>query len=268
MDSLKLWLRQRLGRYSYSFVESYYFCRYQLLYRGNKRICPCCSARLKKFLPMRTRAGILVPSVMCPRCDAHPRHRLLWHYLCAEHGELFESKLQLLHVAPEFCFARYFRKMKNLYYVTVDLEMSQVDCRADVCRLPFAEDSFDVLFCNHVLEHVPADREAISELFRILRPGGWALLQVPIDRKRSQTLEDETIISPKERERCFGQYDHVRQYGTDFQGRLAGAGFAVEILAYPDTLSATVVEQCGLDPDETIYLCRKNAANADMLRMV
>jgi SAM-dependent methyltransferase len=259
MDSLKLWLQQILGRHSYAVVELYYFCRYQLFYRGDKRTCPCCSARLKNFLPLRTHTGTLVPSVICPRCDAHPRHRLLWHYLRAKHGELFMTELQFLHLAPEFCFTRHFRKLKNLHYVTADIEMPQVDCRVDICHLPFAENSFDVLFCNHVLEHVPADREAMSELFRVLRPAGWALLQVPIDKQLSQTLEDESIVSPEERERLFGQNDHVRQYGADFQGRLSAAGFAVEVIEYPGTLNPSLIEECGLDPDESIYLCRKRS---------
>jgi len=141
--------------------------------------------------------------------------------------------------------------------------MPQVDCRVDVCSLPFVTNSFDILFCNHVLEHIPADRLAMLELFRVLRPGGWALLQVPINKQCSQTLEDDSIVLPEERERYYGQFDHVRQYGTDFQSRLTGAGFDVEAIKYSDTLSVAVIKQCGLDPEEIIYLCRKNNDTTD-----
>ncbi len=263
MDSLKNWLRQILGQYGHSIFEIYYYCRYQLFYRGSKYFCPCCSAKLSKFMPLRMHSGTLIPSVVCPRCDSHPRHRLLWHYLCAEHGSLFKREFQFLHIAPEFCFARHFRKIKSLRYVTADLEMPQVDCRVDICSLPFITNSFDILFCNHVLEHIPNDRLAMLELFRVLRPGGWALLQVPIDKQCSQTLEDDSIVHPEERERYYGQFDHVRQYGTDFQSRLTGAGFDVEAIKYSDTLSVAVIKQCGLDPEEIIYLCRKNNDTTD-----
>ncbi len=259
MNELKKWLRHRLGRHCSSLLELYYFCRYWFLYRGEPFVCPCCSARLSRFLRMTTLLGSKHESVICPRCDSHPRHRLLWLFLNERCRDLFDRRLNLLHLAPEFCFERHFRRSPNLQYVTADLISPQVDCRVDVCRLPFMKDQFDVILCNHVLEHVSADRKAMSELFRILRPGGWALMQVPLDSNREVTLEDPEVISPEERERYYGQDDHVRLYGLDFIERVKQAGFYVEVIDFVATQEPRLIERHGLHSHELIYLCRKRA---------
>ncbi len=257
MNVLKNWIRKRLGVRCLSIVELYYLVRYRFLYRGDRFACPCCSARLSRFLALTTPSGIRSESVICPRCDSHPRHRLLWLYFHAQCRDLFDKRIQLLHLAPEFCFERHFRRNPNLNYVTADLTAPQVDLHADVCCLPFAERRFNVVLCNHVLEHVTDDRRAISEIYRVIRPGGWALMQVPVDSEREITLEDAEVRTPEERELYYGQDDHVRQYGIDFVDRIRRAGFSIDVIDYTSILGQPLVEYHGLPQRELIYLCRK-----------
>lgn len=129
--------------------------------------------------------------------------------------------------------------------------------RMDITDIHFAEQSFDVVICNHVLVYVEDDRRALQEIFRVLSEGGWALLQVPIDRSRDRTFEDPSITDPRERRRVFGQYDHVRVYGLDYLTRLADAGFAVTVDEFVKELAPAQIDALGLDVGETVYLCRK-----------
>src|SRR5690606_6899838 len=144
---------------------------------------------------------------------------------------------KMLHFAPEQAFYRRFRKQKNLQYITTDLSSPLADVKADICNLPFQDDEFDVIFCNHVLEHIPDDTKAMQELFRILKPKGWAVLQIPQDLSREKTFEDDSITDRKERAKIFGQYDHVRIYGRDYFDKLRQIGFVVEEINYTETLS-------------------------------
>ena len=131
-----------------------------------------------------------------------------------------DTKLKVLHIAPEQCFLDIFRKQKNLDYTTSDLESPIADVKADICNLPFNENEFDVIFCNHVLEHITDDTKAMQELYRVLKPGGFGIFQVPQDVSRAKTFEDDTITNKKERAKIFGQYDHVRVYGRDYFDKL------------------------------------------------
>lgn len=194
---------------------------------------------------------------ICPRCDAHPRHRLLWLFLVTTHGELFEAPMALLHIAPEACYLPQFKRQLKLHYVTADITSPIADCRLDLCRIPFLSESFDAILCNHVLEHISDDCKAMQELFRVLKPGGWAVLQVPVDRQRRETFEDEAICHPDERERVFGQRDHVRVYGVDYSERLESAGFAVDVIDFVAGVDNEEIIRYGLDTDEQIYLCVK-----------
>ncbi len=199
---------------------------------------------------------------MCPKCRCLERHRLLWLYL-TQATDLFSSgHRSVLHVAPEPVLERRLRSAPNLHYVSADLHSPRVMCRADITCLPFKSDSFDVIICYHVLEHVADDRQAMGELFRVLKPTGWALLQSPIDVTRETTYED-AAATPQDRERLFGQHDHVRVYGRDYKERLEQAGFEVTVDGYVKSLPAELVRRYGLLLSEEIYVCTKAARDRE-----
>ncbi len=175
------------------------------------------------------------PNALCPFCESLERHRLVWLYL-RQRTNLFDLRGKLLHVAPERCLRRRFARLPNLQYVTGDIHGEGVDCRIDLTRLPFLDASFDAVVCNHVLEHVLDDRAAIAEIFRVLRPGGWAILMVPIHQSYAVTFEDPTVVSPDERARVFGQHDHVRICGRDYLDRYRSAGFELRDVDFAQSL--------------------------------
>lgn len=193
--------------------------------KGSRYTDPIDGNSFRKFLPYgyeNQRENVLSPSTL-----SLERHRLLWLYLKQE-TDFFQKKLEVLHFAPEQAFYKRFRKLKNLKYTTTDLNSPLADVKADICNLPFKENSFDFILCNHVLEHIPDDTKAMQELYRILRPGGTAILQIPQELDREQTFQDDSITNPSERARIFGQYDHVRVYGRDYFDKLRSIGFQVQ----------------------------------------
>jgi SAM-dependent methyltransferase len=224
---------------------------------GFARHCPVCRSHLRRFLPAGTppRADAL-----CPICHALERHRLVWLYF-RRRTDLFDGRpKRMLHVAPERPLAERLAKLAFLDYRSGDLDSPAARERIDVTAIPYPDDSFDVIYCSHVLEHVPEDRKAMAELCRVLRPGGWAVLQVPING--ATTFEDWSVQTAAERERVFGQWDHVRIYGADYKDRLAAAGFVVRVDPFVRQLDARVIAYLGLDRDEDIYFCEKPAAPA------
>jgi SAM-dependent methyltransferase len=222
--------------------------------KGNKFTDPIDGKSFKKFLPYgyeSPRENVLSPSTL-----SLERHRLLWLYLKNE-TEFFKAPIKLLHFAPEQAFYNRFKKLDNLKYTTTDLNSPLADVKADICNLPFQNDFFDVILCNHVLEHIPNDTKAMQELYRVLKPGGWGIFQIPQDLKREKTFEDDTITDRKERARIFGQYDHVRIYGRDYFDKLRSIGFTVEEVDYTSTLPKETVEKYRLAKGEIIPLVRK-----------
>jgi len=222
--------------------------------KGNKYTDPIDGKKFKSFLPYgyeSPRENVLSPSTL-----SLERHRLFWLYLKNE-TDFFTAPLKVLHFAPEQVFYKYFRKLDNLDYVTTDLNSPLADIKADICNLPFENDSFDVIFCNHVLEHIPDDTKAMQELYRILRKGGWGIFQIPQDLNRVETFEDDSITDKKERAKIFGQYDHVRIYGRDYFNKLREIGFKVEEIDYTATLSAEEIERFRLAKGEIIPLAKK-----------
>jgi SAM-dependent methyltransferase len=196
-----------------------------VFYYGNNVECPVCGGQFRKFMPYGYNK--VRYNALCPKCLSLERHRLLWLFLKSKTG-FFSDKLKVLHVAPEQCFYKRFRKMENLTYITADLESPLADIKLDIQEMPFGNYEFDVVICNHVLEHVPNDRKAMGEIFRVLKPGGFAVLQVPIDFSAESTYEDPSITDPAEREKHFRQKDHYRLYGRDYLTRLKEAGFTVQ----------------------------------------
>ncbi|MFH4964947.1 methyltransferase domain-containing protein [Gaetbulibacter sp. M235] len=204
----------------------------EVFLKGETYTDPIDGKNFKSFLPYgygKQRDNVLSPSTL-----SLERHRLLWLYLKNE-TDFFTAKHKVLHFAPEQAFYKRFRNMKNLDYVTTDLNSPLADVKADICNLPFKDNEFDVILCNHVLEHIPDDTKAMQELYRVLKPGGFGVFQIPQDLNRAFTFEDNNITDKKERAKIFGQYDHVRVYGRDYFNKLRSIGFKVEEVDYTTT---------------------------------
>ena len=224
------------------------------LLKGNKYTDPIDGKSFKAFLPYgygNQRNNVLSPSTL-----SLERHRLLWLYLKNE-TDFFTKNLKVLHFAPEQAFYKRFRNLKNLDYTTTDLNSPLANVKADICNLPFEDNSFDVILCNHVMEHIPDDTKAMQELFRILKPSGWGIFQIPQDLSRENTFEDNSITDKKERAKIFGQYDHVRIYGRDYFNKLRRVGFEVEEVDYTNNLSADDIDHYCLAKGEIIPVVRK-----------
>ena len=222
--------------------------------RGKKYTDPIDGNSYRKFLPYgyeKVRENVLAPGTL-----SLERHRLCWLYLQNE-TDLFTQPQKLLHFAPEQAFLKRFRKIKHLEYTTTDLNSPIADVKADICNLPFDDNSFNFIICNHVLEHIPDDMKAMKELYRVLAPGGTAILQVPYDRDRNTTFEDDSITDPKERARIFGQYDHVRVYGMDYFEKLKATGFIVEALDYTSSFTEEQINRYRLAKGELLPVCKK-----------
>lgn len=216
--------------------------------RGKNYTDPIDRKSFRKFLPYGY--GTQRPNVLSPSTLSLERHRLLWLYL-KEETDFFTSKKKILHMAPEQCFLKRFKKL-NHEYVTADLYSPIADVKADITALPFEDDSFDVIFCNHVLEHIPDDTKAMQELYRVLKKGGMGILQIPQDLSRETTFEDNSITDPKERAKIFGQYDHVRVYGKDYFDKLRSIGFTVEEVDYTQKISPELVDKYRLAKGEIL----------------
>ena len=238
----------------YPFVKSIHRSGLQFFYWGRRRVCPCCGGHFRKFRAFGTPLRI---DALCPVCGSLERQRLLWLFL-KNSTPFFDSALSVLHVAPSAVLKRAFQKLPHRY-ITVDLVSPLAQIRSDVTCLAFGADYFDAILCNHVLEHVFDDRAAMAELWRVLKPGGWAILQVPIDLQRAETLEVENLdaLSFKDRLRLFGQADHVRQYGCDYATRLCEAGFDVQVIDFTKVLGQENIIRYGLMSDEQIFFCKK-----------
>jgi len=251
-------LKAHLPRsYLVSLREAYYRLYRPLIsvfLAGSQVACPCCDGHFRKFLPTQ---GGRRENARCPKCGSLERHRLLWLYL-RERTSIFTDELKVLHFAPEYAFQRNLRSMLNLDYISADIGSPFAAISTDITSIPLQDDSFDVDLCNHVLEHVLDDHTALKELFRVLRSGGWAILQSPIDNTRDETFEDPQVVEPEDRERIFGQHDHVRIYGRDYKARLERAGFGVNQDSFSHELEHETVRRYGLADDQDIFFCIKS----------
>ena len=225
-----------------------------LFFKGSNFTDPIDGKSYRKFLPYGY--GKQRPNALSPGTLSLERHRQMWLYLQNE-TNFFTHKLKVLHIAPEQEFLRKFKKMKNLEYTSADLFSPIVDVKADIVDLPFEDNSFDVIICNHVLEHIVDDRKAMSELYRVMKSGGWGIVQVPMKNSLEKTYEDFTITDPKERQKHFGQYDHVRWYGMDYFDRLKSVGFEADVNFYSQKFSEEDIERFGLNKNEILPVVRK-----------
>ena len=225
-----------------------------LFFKGNNFTDPIDGKSYRKFLPYgygKQRENALSPGTL-----SLERHRQMWLYLQNE-TDFFTKNYKVLHIAPEQEFLRRFKKMKNLDYTSADLFSPIVDVKADILDLPFDDESFDIVICNHVLEHIEDDRKAMSELCRVMKKGGWGILQVPMKISSEKSYEDFSITDPKERQKHFGQYDHVRWYGMDYFDRLKSAGFEAEANFYSQEFSDAEIKKFGLSKNEILPIVRK-----------
>lgn len=243
-----------------------------IYYSGNKYECPLCEHRFRTMLP----GGFDLPVItekqivgggrrnndVCPRCQSTDRDRLIYLYLKHE-SDFFETKQFLMHIAPEPSLYQVFTRVLNHdYYPATKYEeglyYDKGVQKEDLLDLQIDDDSFDWIICNHVLEHIPDDEKAMSEIFRVLKPGGRAILQVPYSLILDKTFEDPEITEPKEREKYFGQFDHVRIYGKDYPERLRKAGFEVTIIRQSeDFANVPDLKKFAVNPNEDLFLCSK-----------
>lgn len=222
-----------------------------LFLRGHSVTCPVCSRSFTKFLPY----GRINPrqNALCPHCLSLERHRLIWLYL-KNRTDFFQRKQAVLHIAPEGCFIPRFQKVHQEQYITADIESPLAKVKMDIHKMPFDPGSFDVVLCNHVLEHVTDDIQAIKEIARVLKPGGFAILQVPFFAPvPEKTFSDPTITDRTVREKMFGQDDHVRRYGTDYSTRIQQGGLKAIEDDYVNTLPEEQQTRYGLAKGEIIF---------------
>jgi SAM-dependent methyltransferase len=233
--------------------KAYHFLN-NFLYKGNKFYCPICEKGYRKFLPGPDR---IKSNSKCPGCSSLERHRLLWLYL-RDKMNILTSNIKLLNVAPDYATQEKLKHFSNVDYTSIDLDSPLAENKKDLTNLDFSDHTFDAVICYHVLEHIKDDIKAISEIFRILKPGGWAILQSPVDWNRRQTFEDLTITSPEERKKVFGQSDHVRIYGRDYTDRLKKSGFDVKEDEFIKKFNTDEIKKYVLDKDEIIFFCSKS----------
>ena len=241
----------------YASIKRLSFLLRGLLFKGSRYNCPCCNSTLRGFVG---REGLLKRNDdgYCPRCNAKARHRRIWLYI-REHTNLGKASLRLLEVAPWWSLAQKLSALDTVDYAGLDLKRHSpfVNVVGDIRTTPLQTDSFDAALCIHVLEHVEHDADAMHELYRVLKPGGWALVSVPL-LLDEPTREDLSVTDPQERKRLFGETGHVRHYGTDFIERLKFAGFQVTMNA-ASTVSTDARIKYGLRNDENIFHCVKPA---------
>ena len=224
----------------------------RVAYRGRRHYCALCEARLRCFVPGGHRSR---PNARCPVCGSLDRHRLIWMFL-RQRTDLFDGRpKRLLHVAPERELGARLSRIRGVTYLSADMVAKRAILKIDLTAIDQPDGTFDVICCSHVLEHIPDDRRAMVELCRILKPGGWAILQVPIGGET--TYEDPTIQTPEAREEAFGQWDHVRVYGKDFRDRLEESGFRVRVEPFAANFGEIQCTRLGILASEDVYFCTK-----------
>jgi SAM-dependent methyltransferase len=253
MKSLISFLIRTIPRKYLQLVAHFALKIVAVFYAGNQVTCNVCDHSYRKFLPYGRKGR---DNALCPNCLSLERHRLMWFFL-QEKTNFFKAPLKVLHIAPEHCFIQRMENLPNLEYITADLESPLAKVKMDIHQMPFEDESFDVVFCNHVLEHVNDDIKACQEIKRVLKPTGWGILQSPVYDLET-TLEDPTITDPKEREMIFGQADHVRKYGNDYASRLRKSGLIIQERPFVKELDPLLVSKHALPENEILFICFKS----------
>ncbi len=230
----------------------------KIIFYRNKKFCPVCDSKIIKFLPYFFPPHIKIgprPDAVCPVCGSIERERLLWLYLEEQTNFFMSPKKKILHIAPEIVLSDRIRKNEFIEYLSADLDPSRAMIHMDLTDIKMNDNIFDVIICNHVFEHIPDHKKAMREIYRVLKPGGWAILQVPI--LGELTFEDPTVTTPEAREKIYGFAEHVRGYGKDYRDFLFAAGFSVKVDDFVKKLGHKSVRYMGLPESEDIYFCTK-----------
>ena len=231
-----------------------------MYYSGSNVSCPCCGHSFSHFLPL----GVDRRMGQCPRCRSNERDRALWCYI-DQHPEFIRSGKKLLHIGPETIFYRRFKRTPGLLYTPADKFAQMFESTyppdtmyLDITNMPEVPDnSFDVILCSHVLEYIKEDRKAMQELLRVLKPGGTALLQVPVKFGLKTTFEDDSITSPAHRAILYGDPGHVRYYGEDYADKLADAGFTTDFQPFTALFTPKEIREYGLVATDQFQLSNK-----------
>ena len=223
------------------------------MYLGSNVSCNCCNGHFRRFKVYIGEDGHR--SFLCPRCGSLARHRVDWMYLTSQ-SDVLTKPISVLHVAPEVCLEAPLRRLPNVAYLSADYDSTRAMEQMDLERIDYPDATFDGVICNHVLQFVHDEHTAVREIFRVLRPGGWAMLQTAIDDSLERTREGR---DPSATEQNDGRYEEIwqRRYGRDYAERLEQAGFAVTVSNFVADLAPAVQQQFGLDIGEVIYFCRK-----------
>lgn len=265
--SIKGFVRELLPYKCRKNLQAAYFAISSYKYFGDAYECPFCNKTYSKFLPYGNRNKVFIEkqiiggyreNCICPRCHSTDRERLIYLYL-KENTQIFGHRCKVLHIAPERNLRKVFKKEKYMAYFTGDLypELYHADAKIDLTDIDFEDNSFDYIIANHVLEHIPEDIKAIKEVFRVLKPNGLAILQVPISHILNETYEDRNITSWNDRENAYGQGDHVRLYGLDYPSRLQDIGFHIEKYNWVSQKGKELTCKLGLIALEDVYACKK-----------
>jgi SAM-dependent methyltransferase len=228
----------------------------RIKYAGKGVYCPCCKNQFREFAPFGSNRR---KNAWCPACESLERHRLLWMYF-ENKTNLFSRPVRLLHIAPEIIFFNHFKKQGNIDYYPADKFNNMYPAGTkyiDILQTGMPDESFDAIICNHVFQYIEEDRKAMMELYRLLKKGGWAIMQVPVNRELPRTHEDPSITDPLEREKVFGLKEHVRFYGPDYADRLRESGFDVKVDDYTADFSDTDNFKYGFWKGDAVYYCTK-----------
>jgi len=249
------------------YIKQYFI---SFLYSGSKFNCPNCNGSFRKMFYCGQNEDILTKlevigsgirkNCLCPRCYSIDRERLIYLFL-SQKTNIFSEKTRLLHIAPRPSLRKIFNKSKNIEYFKGDkfeegYHYSKDVIELDITKLKFENDFFDIIICNHVLEHIPDDLQAINELYRVLKPGGFAILQVPLSLKLEKTYEVKTDTA-QERKKLFGQSDHYRIYAKDFINKLESCNFNVNLYNPNDLDWNLDTEKYGLNNLEDLIVANK-----------
>jgi len=241
-----------------------------LFYYGNKYYCNICNRSFRKFLDGGFDLQVIKDmeiigagrrTHICPNCQSTDRDRLIKTFFDSN-VNLSNSKIKMLHIAPEPSLNNYLKKLPNIDYITAakyheGIYYPEDMVLVDLTDMHFSDSEFDFIICNHVLEHIDNDKLALSEIYRVLRKGGTAILQVPFSNKLSETYENPDIKTVKEREEHFGQFDHVRLYGKDYPNILSKAGFILNIYEAENIIDKTEIERLSIFKNEPLFVVTK-----------
>ena len=237
----------------YKLISKIYYKIKINFWSGKSNLCSCCGRYLRKF---NSYGFKMRKSAICPVCGSLERHRFLIIFLKTK-TTFFLRNIKLLHFSPNNSLKNLFRNHNNIRYITTDLNSSNILIRNDITNLSFKNNIYDVIICSHVLEHIKNDNLALKELYRVLKTKGWGIIQIPLNRERKKTYENQKILKPKDRLIHFGREDHVRIYGLDFKQRVEKVGFHVRVIDYAKNLGPKNIKKFGLNANERFYFLKK-----------